>query len=120
MKKIFRRVLKHNRIERSEIDYWYKLSDHDKAYLNQFINEYYQADFNYEKPIHPPELRKDCQKRNNDAKTQIHSVGYDLLEKAAARARQKNYTTKGNSSRYYTPEDYMNGFPNAEDFDDED
>lgn len=83
------------------------LSEEDRKWLQQFMFEYYQADFNYENNIHPKELRKDCMNRNNASRRQLHSVGQDKIEKAARKARTYQ-DVKGtrHPNTYYTPEDY--------------
>lgn len=92
-------------LEMKEVDYWERLNGDERAWLTQFLFEYYQADFNFEKPIHPPEMKKDCQVRNNASKRQYHSVGEDKIIESAdkARAYQKMGRMK---NRYYTPEDW--------------
>lgn len=67
--------------------------------------EYYQADFNFDNPIHPKELRKDCMNRNNSSKRQIHSVGPEILEEAIKKARSFQ-NKKGMAHLFYVPEDY--------------
>ena len=99
----FKRYTKALINERNEIDYWGKLDELEKAWLNKFLLEYYQADFDKEGYLHPASNIKDCRDRNNASKRQLHSVGQDLLQKSAAKARQLQ--TKW-VSRYYTPEDY--------------
>ncbi len=90
-----------------ELDYLKSLSEKDREWMTQFMFEYYQADFNFETPIHPKELRKDCMNRNNASKRQMHSVGPDILDEAASRARaSQNAKMTVNRKKYYTPEDY--------------
>lgn len=96
------KTLKHTAQELNELDYVHKLSPKEREFLVQFMYEYYQADFSYEKPIHGPQHRKDCEYRNNAEKRQWHSVGSILKQEAAERARQKSW--------YYTPEDYNSAY----------
>lgn len=91
--------------ELREIDYLHKLSESEREYLIQFLMEYEQGDFNYEKTIHPPSYKKECQNRNNASKRQVHSVGEQILEESAHKAREAQ-GVKGLRHRYYTPEDY--------------
>ena len=108
---MYRRTLKHTRKEFSEIDYLPKLSNEDYDWMRQFLLEYYQADFNYEKPIHPQELRKDCRDRNNAAKRQLHSVGYEILDQSIRKAFEiQKGTDNALKSRFYTIADYLKDY----------
>lgn len=98
LKRKGRRTCKHTAIELDEIDYWYKLSPEERDYMEKFMYEYYQADFGPSDNIHNPELRQDCYRRNNAAKSQWHSVGEDKLVEAARKAVDKPH--------YYNPKDY--------------
>lgn len=82
------------------MDYLDKLSEADRAWLDQFLLEYYQADFNFDNPIHPDFLKKDCQDRNNTARRQIDSIGFELQDKAVAKALSKA------NSGHYSPYEY--------------
>ncbi len=87
--------------ESGEIDYWGRLSPSEKAYLNQFLLEYYQGDFNNDINIHSDAYRKDCYSRNNESRRQWHSVGTDLRGEAMAKALANPSPNK------YSLEDYM-------------
>lgn len=74
-----RRTCKLLRTEISELDYLAKLSEEEKEYLIQFMYEYYQADFNFEHPIHKTkEHIKDSRDRNNASKRQAHMLYYGV------------------------------------------
>jgi hypothetical protein len=50
----------------SDCDYLHKLDEETKAYLNKFNEEYVNASFDHDDPLHnTPELKKDCTDRNN-------------------------------------------------------
>lgn len=105
----FRRITKHLKDQWSEIDYYRKLSPDEKEYLNQFMLEFYQADFNFDHPIHPDKYRKECATRNNAAKRQWHSVGTDL--KLLAQAKQIELSKRiKERAKPYTIEDYQNSY----------
>lgn len=60
------------RKEEIEVDYLYKLSDEEKAWLNKFNEEYVNATLdreNYENNIHnTKKLKQSCDKRNDERK----------------------------------------------------
>lgn len=56
-----------------DYDYLKKLGPEELAFLNQFTDEYYCANFSGE-TIHPKELKKDCEKRNNDRNNDLLTV----------------------------------------------
>lgn len=93
-------MARHVKDQLKDTDYMHKLSPEHKAYLIQFLYEHFQGDFNFEKPIHTPEMFKECRDRNNAARRQWHSVGTDLREESMRKARVK--ARRG----HYTPEDY--------------
>lgn len=109
-----KRTARHTSKELHELDYLSRLSEEDRAWMTQFMYEYYQGDFTSENPIHTTsELRKDCYKRNNSARTQFHSVGSDLISASIAkisRIRKKtSLKSKGyklHADIYYTMDDY--------------
>jgi hypothetical protein len=102
MKKRWRN--KNLRQEMSEIDYWDKLDAKERAYLTQFLHEYYQGDFNWDKTIHPASFKKEGMQRDNAQRRQITSIGQDLLQQAVDNIRGK---ANPRSSRYYLPEDWI-------------
>lgn len=101
-----RRTLRHTAYQLNEIDYKRKLSPKELEYLTQFMYEYYQADFNFDTPLHPPELYKDCRDRNNSTKWQWHNIGEDLKSQADHRARNRKGWARGRWSGNYTLDDY--------------
>ncbi len=109
-----RRVAKHVRLQLWDVDYYAKLTQEERDYLEQFMLEYYQADFNFKSPIHiSKEHIRDCQSRNNSSRRQWHSVGKEIKEKRIRNSYEKNASKS--SSQYYTPSDYSkdistNGF----------
>jgi hypothetical protein len=56
-----------------DYDYLGKLNAEELAFLNQFTDEYYCANFAGE-TIHPKELKKDCEKRNNDRNNDLLTI----------------------------------------------
>lgn len=92
--------------ELREVKYLKKLSEEDKAYYLQFMYEYYQADFNFEQPIHPPELVKDCRDRKNASYRRLEAVGGDKVIESLEKIRAAQHDTSRNW-RYYLPEDYL-------------
>lgn len=56
-----------------DYDYLKKLNAEELEFLNQFTDEYYCANFSGE-TIHPKELKKDCEKRNNDRNNDLLTV----------------------------------------------
>lgn len=98
-----------NRKEMSEINYWDKLSDDEKQYLDQFLLEYYQADFNFDKPIHPDSLRKDCYKRNNDSKNRIEHahIKNNQVSKPKVTNTKSRVTNRKVKEVPYSPDDYI-------------
>ncbi len=60
-------------------DYWDKLSKEEKAWLVQFNNEYYHADFSKKKrPLHPEHYRIDCNYRSNSMKRDAMAIADPL------------------------------------------
>ena len=56
-------------------DYWSQLSDKDKAYLNQFNKEYYEAIYKEEdRVIHPPKFDQDLK----DARSAKRKDGWNI------------------------------------------
>ncbi len=115
-----RKTSRHLRQEFNELGYWNKLKPEDQEWMEQFMYEYYQSDFNFEKPLHPKELRKDCQHRNAASRSQVHSVGTDLLEESARRAyriqTEKKY--RHMRRRFYTNADWEPKDPTIQETDD--
>lgn len=60
-------------------NYKFKLSDDEKEWLNQFTEEYVNADLDrkdIKNNLHNTKrLKKDCDKRNNDRKKDLYTVG---------------------------------------------
>lgn len=99
-----RRIAKHTVRELQDVDYWAKLSPEERLYLQQFSLEFYQADFNFDKPLHTAKVQiKECRDRNNAQKRQWHAVGLDLKKQAALEARVRSTRRSG---KYYTLDDY--------------
>lgn len=94
--------------EHADVDYWAKLKPEEAAFMNQFLLEYYQGDFNFEKPLHPKDLRLDCYSRNNSARRQFDAIGSDLQLEAIAKAFRKA------SAGHYTPLDYVPAYEEVE------
>lgn len=105
MKATIRKTGRQVKLQLDEIDYLDKLSPKEKEYILQFYREYHGADFNFKKPIHPKELRKDCNSRSNASRRQVDAVGVNPAIQAANKARDYQ-GVKGMGSKYYTPEDY--------------
>lgn len=105
-----RRTTRHLYREFRDIDYFNKLSDKDKRWMIQFMYEYYQGDFNFEKNIHPDHMRKDCYLRNHRGKDQIHSVGQDLLDEATVNAILKQMQASSKANTPYSILDYIKDF----------
>ncbi len=103
-----RKFSKATRQEKMDIDYWSKLSPDEVAYMNQFLLEYYQGDFNFEIPLHPKEKRLDCYSRNNSARRQFDAIGSDLQQEAIAKAFSKA------PAGHYTPLDYVPAYEEIE------
>lgn len=66
-------------------DYWGKLSEEDKKWLEQFNSEFYYANFTKEKKqLHPDWYKRDCSKRRyrmrNDAMRSAAFVEPDSLD----------------------------------------
>lgn len=102
---IRRRVSKKLKKELAEIDYHKKLSPAEYEYLVQFMFEYYQADFNFNNPLHRElDHIKDCRDRNNAERRQWHSVGSELKAESVRSAVNRNSRTARN--HVYTPDDY--------------
>lgn len=52
--------------ELARVDYWHKLSESERAWLNQFNSEFITGRFSKNKAsLHCGSLRKDCYNRNN-------------------------------------------------------
>lgn len=85
-----------------EQDYWGKLSSDEQEWLFQFMLEYNQANFNFDKQIHSDSYKKDCYNRNNSA---LRS--YDNLSNIQQiEVLNELYIKHKKSSKYYLPEEY--------------
>ncbi len=112
-----KRMFRNARNELYEMDYLNKLSASERAWLNQFLREYYQGDFNNdEAPIHPPALHKECRDRDNAARRQITAVSEEARWQAEVRARAAQ--NKKYKNQYYSPDDYAE-YSEQEELDDD-
>jgi hypothetical protein len=101
-----RRVTRRAFDEVLDTDYWNKLSNAEQQWLVQFTLEFYQADFNFDEPMHTsPDHRKDCLDRNNHALRQVGTASKASIEKTSNKKLRKSSRFK-KISRYYTQDDY--------------
>ena len=66
--------------ESREQDYRKRLSPEDRAWLNQFMLEYYKGDFNFATCILPEKYKKDSYARNNEFLRSFENVPWDKVE----------------------------------------
>lgn len=88
---------------RADCDYVASLSDHDRAWLEKFHDEYYRCDFG-DAPLHPPgELRRDVYRAQNAAERDVVTAPAGEVTAAITTAAAPRPSVR---SRYYTPDDY--------------